>query len=254
MRTAPRPAADTGFPLYQQLRAVLLNQIANGEYHLGDRLPTEQDMAEQFGLSRVTVRLALEALEHEGIVERKRAKGTFLRALPATYRRDRLLRRRVELDQLIATAATRSGHVLRHGQARPPLVVSEELGLDAAAETGFFVKVFTDTRGPRCAVKRYVAPAIAPLVTARVREAADVGAALARAAGRPLVRSHGWVESVLAEPYMVMVLGVPVGSPLLSTWWVETLDGRPAVVAQALHAGNDTAARYTLSGKPREDR
>jgi len=254
MKSAPRPAADTGFPLYQQLRAVLLNQIANGEYHLGDRLPTEQEMAAQFALSRVTVRLALESLEREGIVERQRARGTFLRALPATYRRDHLPRQRLDLDRLIAMAATRTGHVLRHGQARPPAVVTGEFGLDNSAETAFFVKVFTDARGPRGAVKRYLAPAIAPLVTARIREAADVSAALGRAAGGTLVRAGGWVEAVLAEPYVVMILSVPVGSPLLSTWWVELLDGKPAIVAQALHSGDEMAARYDLSHAHQKDR
>jgi GntR family transcriptional regulator len=71
---------NTPIPLYYQLKQHFLGQITSGELVVGDRLPSEEEVIEQSGLSRFTVRQAFQALEREGLVERTRGKGTFVRA------------------------------------------------------------------------------------------------------------------------------------------------------------------------------
>jgi GntR family transcriptional regulator len=63
-------------PHYQRVAEVLLGQIAAGAYSLGDRLPTETDLSEQFGLARETIRRGLDRLEQLGMIERRAGKGT----------------------------------------------------------------------------------------------------------------------------------------------------------------------------------
>lgn len=63
-------------PLHYQLRQRIATAIARGELRPGDLLPTEEEFAAQAGISRTTVRQALAALVHEGLIERKRARGT----------------------------------------------------------------------------------------------------------------------------------------------------------------------------------
>ncbi len=46
-------------PLYDQLRELILNKIVNGEYAVLSQIPSENEFAEQFGVSRITVRQAL---------------------------------------------------------------------------------------------------------------------------------------------------------------------------------------------------
>ena len=65
-------------PKYIELARDLMREIAAGPLKVGDRLGTEQDLSRRYGLSRVTVRQALELLENEGYVSRKRARGTFV--------------------------------------------------------------------------------------------------------------------------------------------------------------------------------
>jgi GntR family transcriptional regulator of arabinose operon len=65
-------------PKYVDLARNLVSRIAKEGLTIGDRLGTEEGLGQQYGLSRVTVRQALELLEKEGYVARKRARGTFV--------------------------------------------------------------------------------------------------------------------------------------------------------------------------------
>ncbi|MFG1955341.1 GntR family transcriptional regulator [Micromonospora sp. NPDC048830] len=65
-------------PLHEQIRNVLLHEIESGAYDSGGRLPTEPELCEQFGVSRITVRRAVSDLEEMGLVHRKQGVGTFV--------------------------------------------------------------------------------------------------------------------------------------------------------------------------------
>lgn len=60
--------------LYEWLRM----RIESGEYQTGQQIPTELELAEQFGYSRQTIRQAISTLEKEGLVQRIRGRGTFV--------------------------------------------------------------------------------------------------------------------------------------------------------------------------------
>ena len=66
-------------PLYLQLAAELHQKIERGRYQPGGLLPSESDLTARFGVSRVTVRLAIGRLAKQGLVERRRGKGTFVK-------------------------------------------------------------------------------------------------------------------------------------------------------------------------------
>jgi DNA-binding GntR family transcriptional regulator len=63
-------------PLYYQLAQQLEQAIASGQLNAGDRLENELDLAERFGLSRPTVRQAIQELVRKGLLVRKRGVGT----------------------------------------------------------------------------------------------------------------------------------------------------------------------------------
>ncbi|MQA94734.1 MAG: GntR family transcriptional regulator [Streptosporangiales bacterium] len=58
----------------------LRDQIASGEWTVGDRIPTEPELAGQLGVGRNTVREAVRALAHAGLLEIRQGAGTFVRA------------------------------------------------------------------------------------------------------------------------------------------------------------------------------
>ena len=76
---SPRRFDDTGAgPLYLQLQRRISDAIALGRLKPGDSLPAERDMAAMTGLSRVTVRKAVQALVAGGQLVQRRGSGTFV--------------------------------------------------------------------------------------------------------------------------------------------------------------------------------
>ncbi len=65
-------------PLYQQLEQTIRQDIDSGKLPAGSQLPTENELCEQFHVSRVTVRKALALLTDAGYLERHSGKGTFV--------------------------------------------------------------------------------------------------------------------------------------------------------------------------------
>ena len=73
----PAPGGEGGGPLYRRLAGQISGRIASGEIPPGAPLPPERRLAEAHGVSRVTVRRALEQLAREGLVEQRRGSGTY---------------------------------------------------------------------------------------------------------------------------------------------------------------------------------
>lgn len=65
-------------PLHAQLRELIREKIADGEYPYGQPIPSERELAATYGLNRMTVRNAIEALVHEGFLKKVQGKGTFV--------------------------------------------------------------------------------------------------------------------------------------------------------------------------------
>ncbi|MFC3899991.1 GntR family transcriptional regulator [Aliicoccus persicus] len=69
--------------LYRNIADDLRQQIKDGVYNEGDKLPSERHLCEHYEASRITIRQALELLEQEQLVVRRHGKGTFV--LPSKY-------------------------------------------------------------------------------------------------------------------------------------------------------------------------
>ena len=76
---------DYNAPIYLQLREVVRSKIEDGEYAPGTAIPSENILAETYGINRLTVRSAIDALVQEGILKRVQGKGVYVMA---KYERD----------------------------------------------------------------------------------------------------------------------------------------------------------------------
>lgn len=95
-RASPRP-------LYWQVEHDLRERITSGVWAPGDRIPSEQELGELYGASRITIRQALGNLASEGLVSREPGRGTFVRDRPAAHGRvasftEEMMRLGLEID------------------------------------------------------------------------------------------------------------------------------------------------------------
>ncbi len=74
-------------PAYAQLAAILRRQIAGGVYPPGEKIPSEPSISRQYGISIMTVRQAMGVLTEQGLIERVRGSGTFVKPITLTESR-----------------------------------------------------------------------------------------------------------------------------------------------------------------------
>jgi DNA-binding GntR family transcriptional regulator len=74
----PLRAGGSNQPRYKKLGLWLRDQIISGKYPADSRVPSENQLAARFGVSRVTARQAIQILQREGLVRRIRGSGTYV--------------------------------------------------------------------------------------------------------------------------------------------------------------------------------
>lgn len=72
-------------PRYFQVSMDIKEKIASGELSSGTQLPTEQELCEAYNVSRITIRQALDEMQKEGIIEKLRGKGSFIKSNPGVF-------------------------------------------------------------------------------------------------------------------------------------------------------------------------
>jgi GntR family transcriptional regulator len=233
-------------PLYHRVYVILLQKITDGSFPEGRPMPGEDELALGFGVSRVTIRKAIERLGREGLVLRQRGRGTFPLAPRDGARQggSRLLR-----DQISLAARTRVT-VLEHAMARMPRQVAAALGGEAGSPALRIVRVRLDARSPISHTTCHLPADLAPLVPRRRISSLPISATLA-AAGLRLARFRERITATLADTQVARHLGVDVGTALIAmTRLVEDDSGRVVELLQALYRPDryEYRVEYTADG------
>ncbi|MEN6484876.1 MAG: GntR family transcriptional regulator [Syntrophobacteraceae bacterium] len=109
--------ATSPVPLHVQLKETLMRVILKGEYP--ERIPSEKELMEAFAVSRTTVREAVSALVHEGVLEKIHGKGTFV----SSPRVDEWLGTLRSFKETIESMGMKPGvRLLRHGVRKNPRI------------------------------------------------------------------------------------------------------------------------------------
>ena len=114
-------------PLYQQIKALLLQSLEQGEWNAGEMIPSEVDLAVRYKVSQGTVRKAIDELTSEKPLVRRQGRGTFVATHQEPVNRFRFLRMQHNDDAEFKTYS----NVLDVVEAVPPALVRERLQLKA---------------------------------------------------------------------------------------------------------------------------
>lgn len=193
---------------------LLRDEIAQGIHVAGGFLPGETRLADAFDVSRVTVRRALDALEGDGLIERRAGSGTLVRTRntgPAAMSADIT----TLIPQLVEMGQSTTARLLSFSYGRPAEGVARDMGLAQGARVQTAVRVRSADGQPFSHLTTHVPEDIA----GNYSEGDLATTPLLRLLERSGVQISGASQSVtatLASPDVAAALEVSVGSALLS--------------------------------------
>jgi GntR family transcriptional regulator len=211
-------------PLYYQLGSVLREKIQSGHFAAGDRIPTEAELSEAYGVSRITVRQALSALEEEGLIRREAGRGTFVSEL---RRFTGAMKVEGSLDDLITMAMTTSVRLLDLRSVRATPQQAERLQVKVGTPLTRCTRLRFQHEEPFAYVVNLLPLEIGRRIKRGEWKKGSVLKALERHGHAPQ-DAEQTVHAALADATLARLLQTRIGAPLLSVERVvRSLDGRP---------------------------
>jgi GntR family transcriptional regulator len=204
-------------PLYQQIKALILQGLQGGEWKPGEMIPSEMDLAARFRVSQGTVRKAVDELATEGLLVRRQGKGTFVTTHAEQHVQYRFLRLVPDSgDPASEGPAERT--IVECRRARASAEVARLLALrtgDAVVQVrrvlsfGGTPTILEDMWLPGAAFKGLSAERLANWRGATY-------AMFELEFGVRMVRAQERLRAVAADPQQAALLQVKTGHPLLS--------------------------------------
>ncbi len=148
-------------PLYLQVEATLKEMIEGRDFSPGEQIPSERELSERLGVSRMTVRRAVESLTNKGLLERRSTSGTFVRPPQVSRKLGKDVA--VGLTQMLQEEGAVAGSLLLDfGCERAPLKIAEKLNLRIGAEVVVIKRLRTVNGQPFCVETSYIPSEIVP--------------------------------------------------------------------------------------------
>ena len=193
---------------------LLRDDIARGLFEDGAHLPGEQRLAEQYDVSRVTVRRALDALARDGLIERRAGSGTIAR--PARGATRPLVGDFASLmPQVVEMGEATEARLLAFSYAAAPAPIARALGLGPGQRVQTAVRVRLLNGRPFSHLVTHVPEAIAQNYSEADLATTPLFRLLERG-GVDIAGAHQSVSATLAPPDVAEALDVSVGSALLA--------------------------------------
>lgn len=232
-------------PLYHRIYVILLQKLTDGSYPVGQSLPSEDELAVSFNVSRVTIRKAMERLEHEGRIVRQRGRGTFplVQHASAQEHENRFMRSQISLAQKTNIV------LLDYTFTKLPAPWQSQFGVKADQDVLRITRIRFDARSPISKTICYLPQEFAAYLPRETISSLPISASLTEA-GIPLSRFKEHITAVLADSETAQQLEVDVGSALLMmTRWIEDDSGRTVELLQALYRPDRYEYRVEYQGK-----
>ncbi|MEX5578363.1 phosphonate metabolism transcriptional regulator PhnF [Pseudophaeobacter sp. A-200-2] len=228
-------------PVWKSIAGTLTDDISQGRYDTGDKLPAEAQLAARFGVNRHTVRRALAEMAAGGLVHARRGAGVFVAAKPTDYPIGKRVRFHQNISKggrtpakQILTTETRAAAA---GEAAAlalspgdPVHVYDGLSLADGQPIALFQSIFPAERFPE-------------MLTA-LEETQSVTAALQRCGIEDYTRLETRITARQATATQALHLRIPEGAPILRTTGINVdSEGRPIEYGRTWFAGD----RVTLT-------
>ena len=235
-----RLTRDGSIPLVYQLGEAIRDKIVRGEYDPGQPIPTEEQLQKLYGVSRITVRLALAKLVNEGYIRRQQGKGTYVnprglvtKGKPKPLSRDMFGVK--STSKIIQSAGMKvRTEVLRFVREIPSKEVAERLGISEKDSVVHFERLRYADDKPLVLEKSWIPAAQCPDLK-REDIKGSLYLVLFKKYHHHVAGAHQSLRAILASELDARVLNLQIGAPVMLVDGVTYLEDGRAIEVEESH-------------------
>ncbi len=223
-------------PAYLQLREELERAIEIGALRPGHALPSERELAQTLGLSRMTVRRAFDELGAAGLVEQRQGSGTYVKGHPLEQVLDRVLG---FTDEARGLGFTPSARMLEAGMVAADREVATALSVDVGTRVLRIVRLRCADDAPLAVQAAHLAPHLKTLSLEQLEQLGSLYRCLEEQFGIRPARARQVVGARLPTDHECAVLHIAHDVPVLDldrTTFGD--DGRPFEFVRSAYRGD----------------
>jgi GntR family transcriptional regulator len=240
---------ESHIPYYIQLMDILKGKVQNKIWVPGDQIPGEQELCGQYQVSRTVVRQALGELEQEGIISRRKGKGTFI-SLPKIS--EGLVQKLTGFYQDMAEHGLIPTTKVLYQMVTPSTEkVASLLNIKPGDKVIDIHRLRFINQEPIQLVTTYIPFDVCPSLATIDLTNRSLYDYMEKECNVFIAKGHRYIEAVLANESEASLLGIECGAPLLMLDSVSySITGQPIEYYHALHRGDRSRFEVELLRLP----
>jgi len=236
---------NSPLPLYYQLKQILLRHIRDGDIIPGEAIPSEKELEEDYGVSRITVRRALGDLASEGYISRQPGRGSFVLQPKLQDRSERLSG---FSESLSAQGFEVKWQILQNGMQPAPSSVAQKLGVDEGQPLLYFQRLVYADDEPIMLSTVYVNSGEGITLTREEIDSDSIYPLLERKYSIFAHRADRTIEATIALEDEAQLLHVKPNTPMLGIEHVShDHKGQRVAFVRALYRGDRYKYYHTIT-------
>jgi len=200
-------------PLQQQIYEILRGKISRKEWNVGDMIPSEPELMEIYGVSRMTIRQVLDRLVSEGLIYRQQGKGSFIAEMTLEQGLVRIISFTEDMHQRGLIPGTR---IIFAGIIPAPGEIAEKLQINEGEELVRLERLRLANDEPMSIEESYLVHRYCPGVLAQDFSKVPLRDSLETNFGIRLVRANQVIRAVMADKKIARYLSIPLKTALLN--------------------------------------
>jgi GntR family transcriptional regulator len=215
---------------------VIIDRISDGSLPPGTRLPSEDDLVQEYAVSRTTIRAAIQSLIQRGLVEIRRGKGTFVTHPKITQELTELTG---FVEDMQALGRHAEAKVLDQQVVAANQIVARQLAIPQGTLVVRIQRVRLADAIPLSFDETYLPKQLGEKVMADNLETEPIFSLLEQKYRTPLVEAEYRLEAVCADPTVATALCIDLGSPIFLIERTSYSIGHRPVDYEKLHYRGD---------------
>lgn len=236
-------------PLYYQVKESLLEKIKSNQFKVGDLIPSESELQEEYNVSRITIRRAIQELVQEGHLYTRQGRGTFVSRPKVSQ----------ELNLITSWAETMAAMGMRPETKRieyfvepAPVNIARLLNIPIGDKVYRIERLRYADGEPTCIMTNYLSPAVVPGLLDKGLKSESLYETLEKHYSIVLSRAEETVEAKAAKASEAELLNIKRGAPLLyATRVTYDITDRPVEVVISITRADRYSYKIRMTGRNR---